>query len=90
MDASWRTWSKEAEASLTLLVVLLLQDRAVSLEEAIFLCLRTWRLGGRCKDRVYRTDHADEFDVTNSGFFVNSSLALFFGSDAGSYPSVLS
>ena len=39
------------------------------------LSLRTERLGGRCKDRIYRMDHADEFDVTNSGFFVNSYLA---------------
>ena len=34
-----------------------------------------WRLGGRCTDRFYHTDHADEFDVTNLGFFINSSLA---------------
>ena len=37
--------------------------------------LHTKRLGGRCKDRLYRMDHADEFDVTSSGFFVTSSLA---------------
>ena len=39
------------------------------------LSLRTERLGGRCEDRIYRMDHADEFNVTNSGFFVDSSLA---------------
>ena len=39
------------------------------------LSLRTMRLGGRCRDRIYRIDRADEFDVTHSGFFINSSLA---------------
>ena len=39
------------------------------------LSIRTMRLGGRCRDRIYRIDRADEFDVTHSGFFVNSSLA---------------
>ena len=33
------------------------------------------RLGGRCHDRIHRTDHADKFDVAHSGFFLNSSLA---------------
>ena len=33
------------------------------------------RLDGRFHDRTYRTDHADEFDVARSGFFINSSLA---------------
>ena len=33
------------------------------------------RLGGRCHDRIHRTDRADEFDVAHSGFFLNSSLA---------------
>ena len=33
------------------------------------------RLGGRCHDRIHRVDRADEFDVTHSGFFLNSSLA---------------
>ena len=33
------------------------------------------RLGGRCHDRIHRTDRADEFDVVHSGFFLNSSLA---------------
>ena len=39
------------------------------------LSLRTMRLGGRCRDRICRIDRADEFDVTHSGFFLNSSLA---------------
>ena len=39
------------------------------------LSLRTKRLGGRCGDRICRMDRADDFDVTNSGFFVHSSLA---------------
>ena len=34
------------------------------------------RLGGRCHDRIYRVDRADEFDVTHSGFFINSFLAF--------------
>ena len=33
------------------------------------------RSGGRCRDRIYRIDRADEFDVTRFGFFLNSSLA---------------
>ena len=32
------------------------------------------RLGGKCHDRIYHVDRVDEFDVTHSGFFVNSSL----------------
>ena len=36
----------------------------------------TERLGSRFQDRLYRTDQADEFDVTHFVFFVNSSLAL--------------
>ena len=39
------------------------------------LSICTMRLGGRCHDRIHRTDRADEFDVTHSGFFLNSSLA---------------
>ena len=39
------------------------------------LSLRTRRLGGRCRDRIYRMNRADEFDVAHSGFFLNSSLA---------------
>ena len=39
------------------------------------LHLCTERLGGRFEDRIYRTNHADEFDVTHSAFFMNSSLA---------------
>ena len=33
------------------------------------------RLGGRCHDRIYHVDRADQLDVTHSGFFLNSSLA---------------
>ena len=40
------------------------------------LSIYTMRLGGRCRDRIYRIDRADDFDVTHSGFFVNSSLAF--------------
>ena len=42
------------------------------------LSICTMRLGGRCHDRIHRTDRADEFDVAHSGFFLNSSLALRF------------
>ena len=40
-----------------------------------FLSICTMRLGGRCHDRIYHVDRADEFDVTHSGFFLHSSLA---------------
>ena len=39
------------------------------------LSICTMRLRGRCRDRIYHVDRADEFDVTHSGFFLNSSLA---------------
>ena len=39
------------------------------------LSICTMRLGGRCHDRIYHVDRADEFDVTHFGFFLNSSLA---------------
>ena len=39
------------------------------------LSIYTMRLSGRCHDRIYRVDRADEFDATHSGFFINSSLA---------------
>ena len=79
VDASWRIWSKEAEASLVRAYHTAGGPALAGSSSFIgrgHLSLRTGRLGGRCKDRIYRTDHADEFDVTNSGFFVNSSFAL--------------
>ena len=39
------------------------------------LSICSMRLGGRCHDHIYHVDRADEFDVTHSGFFLNSSLA---------------
>ena len=35
----------------------------------------TKRVWGKFQDRIYRTDHADKFDVAHCGFFINSSLA---------------
>ena len=78
VDASWLLWSQEAEASLA---GAYLSAGGPSLSNPSSyvgrgqLSLRTKRLGGRCRDRIYRMDRADNFDVTNSGFFVNSSLA---------------
>ena len=78
VDASWLLWSREAEASLARAY---LSAGGPSLSNAGSyvgrgqLSLRTMRLGGRCRDRIYRIDRADKFDVTHSGFFVNSSLA---------------
>ena len=45
------------------------------------LSVYSMRLGGRCHDRVYHVDRADEFDATHSGFFINSSsCTLYFAS----------
>ena len=78
VDASWRIWSRAAEASLAR-ACLTAGFPALSNPDSYVgrgqLSLRTKRLGGRCRDRISRMDRADDFDVTNSGFFVNSSLA---------------
>ena len=78
VDASWLLWSREAEASLAR-AYLSAGGPSLSTSSSYVdrgqLSLRTMRLGGRCRDRIYRIDRADEFDVTSSGFFVNSSLA---------------
>ena len=91
VDASWRFWSREAEASLAR-AYLTAGGPALSNPSSCVgrgqLSLRTKRLGGRCRDRIYRMDRADHFDVTNSGFFVNS-LALCFASDVGLCRSVM-
>ena len=50
VDASWQIWSSEAEASLI----------RVYHSAAVFTCLGS--AGGRFQDRIYRTDHTDEFD----------------------------
>ena len=71
-------WNKEAEASLVRAYHTAgcpALARPSSFIGRGDLSLRTLRFGCRCKDRIYRTDRADEFDVTNSGFFINSSLA---------------
>ena len=77
-DASRRIWSGEPVASLARAYLTAGGPALSSLSSFVgggHLSLRTKRLGGRCRDGIYRMDHADEFDVTNSGFFVNSSLA---------------
>ena len=69
-------WSRRLKASLVRAYhtagILVLLDQAVHREESTVSA--HCALGGRCKDRIYRTDHADGFDATNSGFFINSSL----------------
>ena len=71
-------WSKEAEASLVR-AYHTAGGPALAGPSSFLgrgqLSLRTRRLGGRCNHRTYRMDHADDFDVTNSGFFINSSIA---------------
>ena len=78
VDASWRFWSREAEACLAR-ACLTAGGPALSNPSSHVgrgqLSLRTKRLGGRCRDRIYRMNRADEFDVTHSGLFVNSFLA---------------
>ena len=78
VDASWYLWSREAEACLAR-VYLTAGGPALSSPGSYVgrsqLSLRTKRLGGRCQDRTYRMNRADEFDVTHSGLFVDSSLA---------------
>ena len=39
----------------------------MSVRGSLSIC--SMRLGGRCHDRIYHVDRADEFDVTHSGFF---------------------
>ena len=78
VDASWCLWSREAEACLAR--AYLTAGGPALLSPGCYvgrgkLSLRTKRLGGRCRDRIYRMNRADEFDVTHSGFFANSSLA---------------
>ena len=62
-------------AHITRLVVQPLLGLAPLGMEASFHCVpRGW--SERCADQIYRTDHADEFDVSNSVFFsITSSLA---------------
>ena len=78
VDASWLLWSREAEASLAR-AYLSAGGPPLSNPSSYVgrghLSICTMRLGGRCHDRIYHVDRADEFDVTHSGFFLNSSLA---------------
>ena len=79
VDSSWSLWSREAEASLSCLSLCWWAPPLSNPGSYVGrgqLSIYTMRLGGRCHDRIYRVDHADEFDDTNSGFFINSSLAL--------------
>ena len=78
VDSSWLLWSREAEASLAR-AYLSAGGPPLSNPGSYVgrgsLSIYTMRLGGRCHDRIHRVDRADEFDVTHSGFFLNSSLA---------------
>ena len=78
VDSSWLFWSREAEASLAR-AYLVAGGPPLSNPSSYVgrgsLSIETMRLGGRCHDRIYHVDRADQFDVTHSGFFLNSSLA---------------
>ena len=81
VDSSWLLWSREAEASLARAYLSaggphLSNPSSYVGRGSLSIC--TMRSGGRCHDRIYHVDRADEFDVTHSGFFLNSSLALYF------------
>ena len=78
VDSSWLLWSREAEASLARAYLSaggppLSNPGSYVGRGSLSIC--TMRLGGRCHDRIYHVDRADEFDVPHSGFFLNSSLA---------------
>ena len=78
VDASWQIWSSEAEASLIRAYhsaggPALTKQSSSEGRGRSQMC--TKRPGGWFEDRIYRTNHSDEFDVTRSGFFINSSLA---------------
>ena len=78
VDASWHLWSREPEACLARAYLTAGGPALLSPGSYVGkgqLSSRTKRLGGRCRDRIYRMNRADEFNVTHSGFFVNSSLA---------------
>ena len=79
VDSSWLLWSREAEASLARAYLAaggptLSNPGSYLGRGSLSIC--TMRLGGRCHGRIHHVDRADEFDVTHSGFFLNSSLAL--------------
>ena len=78
VDSSWLLWSREAEASLAG-AYLSAGGPPLSNPRSYVgrgsLSIETMRLGGRCHDRIYHVDRADQFDVNHSGFFLNSSLA---------------
>ena len=75
VDSSGLLWSLEAEASLSRASLAaggppLSNPGSYVGRGSLSIC--TMRLGGRCHDRIHRTDRAD---VVHSGFFLNSSLA---------------
>ena len=78
VDSSWLLWSRETEASLAR-AYLSAGGPPLSYPGSYVgrgsLSIYTMRLGGRCHDRIYHVDRADEFDVTHSGFLLNSSRA---------------
>ena len=78
VDSSWPLWSREAEASLARAYLAAGGPPLSNLSSYVgrgSLSIFSMRLGGPCHDRIYHVDRADEFDVTHSGFFLNSSLA---------------
>ena len=78
VDSSWLLWSREAEASLARAYLSAggpPLSNPCSYVGRGSLSIYTMRLGGLCHDRIYHVDRADEFDVTHSGSFLNSSLA---------------
>ena len=70
VGASWQIWSSEAEASLTRAYHSAggpaLTENSSSVGRG-WLQMCTKRVGSRFQNRIYRTDHADEFDVTPLG-----------------------
>ena len=72
VDSSWLLWSREAEASLARAYLSgggppLSNPGSYVGRGSLSIC--TMRSGGRCHDRIYHVDRADEFDVTHSGIF---------------------
>ena len=81
VDSSWLLWSREAEASLARAYLSaggppLSNPSSYVGRSSLSIC--SMRLGGRCHDRIYHVDRAEEFNVIHSGFFLNSSLAAVF------------
>ena len=73
VDSAWLLWSKEAEASLARVMLLLVAPPLSGPSGYIgrgSLSMYSMRLGGRCHDRIYHVDRSDEFDVTHFGLLL--------------------